>query len=51
MVSIAAFAHYGKGMVRILPFLLGTLIGYAVAVILTYVARQGLAKGRDHFSA
>lgn len=35
MVSIAAFAHYGKGMVRILPFLLGTLIGYAVAVILT----------------
>lgn len=35
MISIAIFSHYGKGMLQILPFLLGTLIGYAVAVILT----------------
>lgn len=35
MIAIAIFSHYGKGMIRILPFLLGTLIGYAVAVILT----------------
>ena len=35
MIAIAVFSHYGKGMIQILPFLLGTLIGYAVAVILT----------------
>ena len=35
MIAIAIFSHYGKGMLQILPFLLGTLIGYAVAVILT----------------
>lgn len=35
MFAIAAFSHYGKGIIQILPFLLGTLIGYGVAVILT----------------
>lgn len=35
MLAIAAFSHYGKGIIQILPFLLGTLIGYGVAVILT----------------
>lgn len=35
LVSIAIFSHYGKGMISILPFLLGTLIGYACAVLLT----------------
>ena len=35
MISIALISHYAKGILRILPFLLGTLIGYLVAVILT----------------
>ena len=35
MFSIAGFSHYSKGIFRILPFLLGTLIGYFVAIILT----------------
>ena len=35
MLSIALISHYAKGMIRILPFLLGTLVGYAVAIILT----------------
>lgn len=35
MFAIAAFSHYGKGVIQILPFLLGTLIGYGIAVILT----------------
>lgn len=35
MVSIALISHYAKGIMRILPFLLGILIGYVVAVILT----------------
>lgn len=35
MLSIALISHYAKGMLKILPFLLGTLIGYAVAIILT----------------
>ena len=33
--SIALISHYAKGIMRILPFLLGILIGYIVAVILT----------------
>lgn len=33
--SIALISHYAKGIMRILPFLLGILIGYVVAVILT----------------
>ena len=32
---IAAISHYAKGMAKVLPFLLGTLAGYAAAVILT----------------
>jgi uracil permease len=35
MLSIAAISHYAKGTSKILPFLLGTLIGYVVAVLIT----------------
>ena len=35
MLAIALISHYAKGMIKILPFLLGTLIGYAFAIILT----------------
>lgn len=35
MIAIALFSHYAKGIVKILPFLLGTLVGYAYAVMLT----------------
>lgn len=35
MFAIAIISHYAKGIARILPFLLGTLIGYVYAVILT----------------
>ena len=35
MIAIALFSHYAKGIVKILPFLLGTLVGYAYAVVLT----------------
>ena len=35
MFSIAIISHYAKGICRILPFLLGTLIGYGIAAILT----------------
>lgn len=34
-VVIAITSHYAKGLARILPFLVGTLAGYAVAVLLT----------------
>lgn len=35
MFAIALISHYAKGICQILPFLLGILIGYGVAVILT----------------
>ena len=35
MLAIAIISHYAKGMWQILPFLLGTLIGYIYAIILT----------------
>ena len=35
MLSIAIISHYAKSMLKILPFLLGTLIGYIFAIILT----------------
>jgi uracil permease len=35
MFSIAVISHYSNGILKILPFLVGTLIGYACAVILT----------------
>ena len=35
MVSIALISHYAKGIVRILPFLIGLMIGYIYAIILT----------------
>ena len=35
MLVIALLSHYAKGMAKILPFLVGILIGYAAAAILT----------------
>lgn len=34
-LAIAIISHYAKGIAKILPFLLGTLVGYAYAIILT----------------
>lgn len=34
-LTIAAISHYAKGISRVLPFLIGTLAGYALAVVLT----------------
>ena len=34
-IAIAITSHYAKGMMRILPFLVGTLIGYAICAVLT----------------
>lgn len=34
-IIIALTSHYAKGSARVLPFLIGTLAGYAIAVILT----------------
>ena len=34
-ITIAITSHYAKGMAKILPFLIGSLAGYAFAVILT----------------
>lgn len=35
MISIAIISHYAKGLWQILPFLLGTMVGYVYAIILT----------------
>ena len=35
MAAIALISQYAKGICKILPFLLGTLVGYGVAIILT----------------
>lgn len=35
MLSIAIISHYAKGILKILPFLLGTLLGYIYTIILT----------------
>ena len=35
MFAIAIISHYAKGIWQILPFLLGTLVGYVYAIILT----------------
>ena len=35
MFVIALVSHYAKGVAKILPFLIGTLAGYAVAAIIT----------------
>ena len=35
MISIALISHYAKGIMRILPFLIGLIIGYIYAIILT----------------
>ena len=35
MFAIAVISHYAKGMWQILPFLVGTLIGYVYAIVLT----------------
>lgn len=36
MFSIALISHYAKGMWKILPFIGGTLVGYVIALILTF---------------
>lgn len=36
MLTIAMISWYAKGICKILPFLLGTLVGYGVAVVLTF---------------
>ena len=35
MISIALISHYAKGIMQILPFLIGVMIGYIYAIILT----------------
>ena len=35
MISIALISHYAKGIMQILPFLIGLMIGYIYAIILT----------------
>lgn len=35
MISIALISHYAKGVMQILPFLIGLMIGYIYAIILT----------------
>jgi uracil permease len=35
MFVIAVISHYSKGIFKVLPFLIGTAIGYALAIILT----------------
>lgn len=35
MISIALISHYAKGIMQILPFLIGLIIGYIYAIILT----------------
>ena len=35
MVSIALISHYAKGIMQILPFLIGLMIGYIYAIMLT----------------
>lgn len=37
MLTIAVISHYSKGVAKTLPFLLGTLIGYVYAIILTLI--------------
>lgn len=32
---VALLSHYAKGLLRILPFLVGTLVGYGAAVVIT----------------
>lgn len=36
-ISIALISHYSKGVIKILPFLIGTLIGYIISIILTLI--------------
>lgn len=35
LVAIALFAHYSKGMLKTIPFLLGLLVGYIYSLVLT----------------
>ena len=56
LVSIALFAHYSKGMLKTIPFLLGLLVGYCYALILTLtgvypIVNLSLFKGISIFSA
>ena len=37
LLSIFAFSVYGKGMIKLIPFVLGILVGYVVAAIFTVI--------------
>ena len=37
MFTIAAVSHYSKGLFKVLPFLVGTIVGYALAIFVTVV--------------
>ena len=37
LLSIFAFSVYGKGMIKLIPFVLGILVGYVVASIFTVI--------------
>ena len=37
LLSIFAFSVYGKGMIKLVPFVLGILVGYIVATIFTVI--------------
>ncbi len=37
LLSIFAFSVYGKGMIKLIPFVLGILVGYVVATIFTVI--------------
>ena len=41
LFAVMAFATYGKKMVKLIPFILGILAGYVVALIITLVGGEG----------
>lgn len=47
MFATALAAHYGKGMISLIPFIIGILAGYAMAAILTGIGYY--AAGNDYF--
>lgn len=44
LIAVVLFSTYGKKMVKLIPFILGILTGYAVAAIFTVI---GMATGND----
>ncbi len=39
LFAIFAFSVYGKGMTKLIPFVLGILVGYIVALIFTFIGK------------